>query len=109
MGAVGNVYIQSVQWGVEGSIKLVDWLLIVGGMAMYIPCRTTKRKDSCPWIDKELHQITKTHVRLYKKSKTKGSAKAEQHFKMYKQIAKKQFRKKTFKVCSQPIHRWRKV
>ena len=67
MDAVGDVYIQSVQWGVEGSIKLVDWLLIVEGMAMYIPSQTTKCKDSCPWIDKELHQITKTRDRLYEK------------------------------------------
>ena len=62
-------------------------------MVLYIPRRTTKRKDSCPWIDKELHQIIKTRDRLYDKSKDKGSTKAEQRFKMYKQIAKKQFRK----------------
>ena len=67
---------------------------LLDGMVMYIPRRTTKSKDSCPWIDKELHQIIKTRDRLYDKSKDKGSAKAEQRFKMYKQIAKKQFRKK---------------
>ena len=67
---------------------------LLEGMAIYIPRRTTKRKDSCPWIDKELHHIINTRDRLYDKSKDKGSAKAEQRFKMYKQIAKKQFRKK---------------
>ena len=30
------------------------------GMVLYIPRRTTKHKESCPWIDKELHQIIKT-------------------------------------------------
>ena len=35
----------------------------------YIPRKLAKRKDSCPWIDKDLRKPMKTRNRLYKRCK----------------------------------------
>ena len=68
--------------------------LLTDAASIFIPRRTSKKKDSCPWIDKELRLINTKKERLFKKTKSKASLKAEQRFKLYRSVAQRQLRRK---------------
>ena len=67
--------------------------LLHEGMKTFIPRRNTKKKDSAPWITKELRQIMKTRNRLYRRSRDKGNEKTEYRFRVFKQICKQKLRR----------------
>ena len=69
-------------------------LLIQEATDTYIPKRKTKKKDSCPWIDKELHGIMKKRDKLLQRCKRKGNTKVEKRYLLYRRTAQYQFRKK---------------
>ena len=68
--------------------------LIIDAMELYIPRRKTKKRDSAPWITKEIKNLCEKRDSLYKKSRKKGGRKTEMRFLLYKQTVKKMIRKK---------------
>ena len=57
-------------------------------MVAYIPRKLSKWKDFCPWIDRDLRKLVKTHDRLYKRCKKWGGLLLEQWYLRYRSIVK---------------------
>ena len=67
--------------------------LILEAMQMFIPKRQTRRKDSRPWINKQLHKLIKKKNQLYKRCKKKGSLHLEKRYNAYRHVVQKMLRK----------------
>ena len=63
--------------------------LILDAMNLHIPRRMTKKRDCVPRVDKETKRMCDKRDSLYRKSRRKGTVKAEQRFLLYKQTIKK--------------------
>ena len=66
---------------------------VTEAMDIFIPRQLTKRKDSRPWISKQLHKLIKKKKSLYRKCKRKGSTKHEKRYNAYRHIVQKMLRK----------------
>lgn len=68
--------------------------LLTTAAEIFIPRRKTKKKDTCPWIDKELTHLMKTRDRLFRRCKKSGTEKAEKRYLLYKSTVQTQLRRK---------------
>ena len=67
--------------------------LILEAMTIYIPQRQTRRKDSRPWINKQLHRLIRKKNQLYKRCKKRGTLHLEKRYNMYRHAVQKMLRK----------------
>ena len=66
---------------------------VTEAMTIFIPKCLTKRKDSRPWISKQLHKLITKKKDLYRKCKRRGSSKLEKRYNAYRHIVQKMLRK----------------
>ena len=68
--------------------------LLIEAAGMFIPRKTTKKKDACPWMDRELLNLMNTRDRLFRRSKKGGSEKIEKRYLLYKSTVQAQLRRR---------------
>ena len=71
------------------------------GINKYIPHRVAKRKDSCPWISREIRKLIKQRNRVYRKNANTGEH--QERLKKLKQNVQKQVRRSYWKYIQDII------
>ena len=67
------------------------------GIKTFIPHKTTKSRESCPWIDADLKRLLRRRDRAYSSSKKTGKIKDESRFQSLKKLSQLKLRRAYWK------------
>ncbi len=73
------------------------------GIQTFIPSKTTKSRDSCPWLDDDLKRKIRRRDRAHKSSRRTGRAEAEKRFLKLKQEVQRDQRRAYWKYVESII------